>query len=250
MTSTPGRFCLPPLIFSDAIRFFWDQRARQGATATGGEGQAVNVRGGKHLDGVQASIVQLMLDHGVPSRDIFSNCALHKTGNLRLPGYFRPAKQWDLLVVRKGHLLAAMELKAQVGPSFGNNANNRAEEAIGSAEDLWTAYREGAFLNSPEPWLGYLFVLEDHQDSRKPGTTIRAHFDVFPEFDKSSYSKRYEILCRKLVLERKYSSACFLMSERPQSRSSIGGSETAERLGARSTMPTSNQPDVGRHGLH
>ena len=84
---------------------------------------------------MQASIVTLMIDHGVPASDIFTNCALHKTGKLELPGFFRPTKQWDLLVVRDQHLLAAMELKAQVGPSFGNNFNNRTEEAMGSALD-------------------------------------------------------------------------------------------------------------------
>ena len=29
-----------------------------------------------------------------------------------------------------------------------------------------------------------------------------------------SYAKRYELFCRKLVLERLYDSACFLMSNR------------------------------------
>ncbi len=32
-----------------------------------------------------------------------------------------------------------------------------------------------------------------------------------------SYSKRYELLCRRLVLERLYSSACFLMATNDKS---------------------------------
>ena len=216
MSTPPDGFRIPPGVFTDAIHFFWDQRSRQAANARGGEGQGRNVRGGMHLDGVQASIVTLMIDHGVPASDIFTNCALHKTGKLELPGFFRPTKQWDLLVVRDQHLLAAMELKAQVGPSFGNNFNNRTEEAMGSALDLWTAYREGAFLQSPLPWLGYLFLLEDHPKSTVPVRNTRPHFEVFREFHGASYAKRYELFCRKLVLERKYSSACFLMSKRPQ----------------------------------
>ena len=168
MASTPRGFRIPPGIFADAIQYFWDQRSRQAANARGGEGQGRNVRGGMHLDGVQAAIVTLMIDHGVPAGDIFTNCALYKTGRLELPGFFRPTKQWDLLAVRDGRLLAAMELKAQVGPSFGNNFNNRTEEAMGSALDLWTAYREHAFRNSPQPWLGYLFLLEDHAKSTAP----------------------------------------------------------------------------------
>jgi hypothetical protein len=36
----------------------------------------------------------------------------------------------------KGSLVATVEVKSQVG-SFGNNFNNRVEEAIGSATDFW-----------------------------------------------------------------------------------------------------------------
>lgn len=62
-----------------------------------------------------------------------------------LPGYFRQSKLWDLQVTFKGELIAVIELKSHVGPSFGNNFNNRAEEAIGSAHDFWAAYRDGVF---------------------------------------------------------------------------------------------------------
>ena len=65
MSSTPAGFHIPPAIFADAIRYFWAQRDRQAASAHGGEGQGRNVRGGRHLDEVQASIVSLMIDHGV-----------------------------------------------------------------------------------------------------------------------------------------------------------------------------------------
>lgn len=243
MSSTPAGFSIPPAIFADAIRYFWAQRDRQAASAHGGEGQGRNVRGGRHLDEVQASIVSLMIDHGVPPSDIFSNCELHKTGKLELPGFFRPTKQWDLLVVRDGHLLAAMELKAQVGPSFGNNFNNRTEEAIGSATDLWTAYRENAFLHSPQPWLGYLFLLEDDETSKRPVRNPQPHFEVFGEFHDASYAKRYELLCRKLVLERKYSSACFLMSQRPQPATA---SSNTIRSAPRDDLLTAGSPHVGR----
>lgn len=216
-----GGFNIPSNIFSDAITYFWEQRDRQAADASGGEGQGRSVRGGMHLDGVQAAIVTLMLDHGVPAKDIFANCALHKTGKLELPGFFRPTKQWDLLVVRDARLLAVMELKAQVGPSFGNNFNNRTEEAMGSALDLWTAYRENAFQQSPQPWLGYLFLLEDHEKSTSSVRNPEPHFPVFEEFRAASYAKRYELFCRKLVLERKYNSACFLMSKRPEPHSTV-----------------------------
>ncbi len=219
MASTSDRFHIPSLVFEDAVRYFWAQRDIQ--TASVGSRQEHDARGGRHLDGVQLAIVKLMVDHGVSLGDIYFNSAQQRIGRkLGLPGYFRPAKQWDLLVIRDEKLLAAMELKAQVGTSIGNNFNNRAEEAIGSAEDLWTAYREHAFGLAPQPWLGYLFILEEHRHSTNPvRVASRPHFKVFSEYEGSSYAKRYELLCRKLVLERKYSSACLLMSKRPASGS-------------------------------
>ena len=101
---------------------------------------------------------------------------------LELPGFFRPTKEWDLVVVKDGTLIAAIEAKSQVGPSFGNNFNNRTEEAMGSALDLWTAYREGAYLDSPQPFLGYFFMLEDCAASSHPVSVKEPHFKVFPEF--------------------------------------------------------------------
>jgi hypothetical protein len=38
------------------------------------------------------------------------------------------------------------------------------------------------------------------------------YFKVDPAFEKASYSKRYELLARRLVLERVYSAACLLMA--------------------------------------
>lgn len=38
------------------------------------------------------------------------------------------------------------------------------------------------------------------------------HFKVFEEFRNSSYAKRYELFCRRLVLERHYDSAAFFLS--------------------------------------
>ena len=83
------------------------------------------------------------------------------------PGWYRPEKKWDLLVVADGQLLAGIEFKSQVG-SFGNNYNNRTEEAIGSATDIWAAYREGAFKPSARPWLGYMMLLEEAPGSMRP----------------------------------------------------------------------------------
>ena len=91
------------------------------------------------MDGFAALIRDLVHGNGLTTADIhFQRRAL------TLPGFFRPTKLWDILILNHGSLVAALEFKSQVGPSFGNNFNNRAEEAIGTASDFWTAYREGA----------------------------------------------------------------------------------------------------------
>lgn len=138
--------------------------------------------------------------------------SLHTNTRLELPGWFRAEKKWDLLVVYKRRLIAAMELKSQVGPSFGNNFNNRSEEAIGSATDLWAAFREGAFQPSARPWLGYLMLLEQAAGSTRPVAVSEPHYRVFPDFREASYARRYELLLTKLVRDRLYDSACLLLS--------------------------------------
>jgi hypothetical protein len=105
-----------------------------------------------------------------------------------------------------------VEFKSQVG-SFGNNFNNRTEEALGNATDLLTAYREGAFQGSMKPWLGYFMLLEDAPGSTKPVKVDEPHFPVFPEFRESSYEQRYCIFCQKLIRERLYDAACVLLSD-------------------------------------
>ena len=193
-----------------AIQHFWRTRSKQSraqgrATGARDAGERTAVTGGRQLDGFINLVRDLLCENGLPKAQVFCREASE------LPGWYRPEKQWDLLVIVDGHLLACIEFKSQVG-SFGNNYNNRAEEAIGNATDLLAAYREGAFRPANRPWIGYVMLLEDAPGSTHPVRTVEPHFAVFPEFKDSSYEKRYAILLTKLVRERLYDSACFLMS--------------------------------------
>jgi len=194
----------------EAVAHYWrtrsTQRKRQQQTGKLDQGLRGAVTGGAQMDGFIRLFTDLICDAGVMRECLFCERALE------LPGFFRPTKEWDLVVVKDGTLIAAIEAKSQVGPSFGNNFNNRTEEAMGSALDLWTAYRDGAYLTSPQPFLGYFFMLEDSPASTHPVRVNEPHFKVFPEFVGSSYARRYELFCRKLVLERHYTSSAFLMS--------------------------------------
>lgn len=197
---------------ANAVQQFWstreEQSSRQSVSGRLDQGSRGSVTGGKQMDGFVAVVRDTLIACGLSSDSI------HTNSRLELPEFYRPEKKWDLVVVENSTLLAVVEFKSQIGPSFGNNFNNRTEEAIGSAQDVWTAYREGAFSTSQRPWMGYLMLLEDCPKSRSPVAVRQPHFPVFPEFLDSSYSERYQLLMTKLVRERLYDSACFLLSAR------------------------------------
>lgn len=218
-------------IFREAVLAFWDMRERQRKEqelrAVTDQGSRGAVTGGQQMIGFITTIGEHLVRAGLLPSDVHV-----RSGVTPLPGFYRPTKQWDIVVVHNGELLAAIELKSQVG-SFGNNFTNRTEEAVGSASDLWLAYREGKFGNQPAPWLGWLMVLESAPKSLAPIRVKEPHFDVFPEFSGASYAKRYEILCRKLVLERQYTAACLLLTRRGQARDRVNYDEPAEDLSAK-----------------
>ncbi len=194
----------------EAVRYFWNTRVQQSTRQSRDDrdrGSRGAVTGGKQMDGFVRLVRKFLIEARVPE-----NCiAIDK--RIELPGWFRAEKKWDLVIVHKNELLAAVEFKSQIGPSFGNNFNNRTEEALGSATDIWAAYREGAFKPSSRPFLGYLMLLEDCDRSRTAVKTVSPHFPVFPEFNGASYRERYAILIEKLLRDRLYDGACFLLSD-------------------------------------
>lgn len=197
----------------EAVQAFWGNRevARKKQIESGNadHGERAGVTAGKNMDGFIALILDVISANGL------AHAGTHqKRAVLTLPGFFRPTKLWDLLVIHKGELVAAIELKSQVGPSFGNNFNNRAEEAIGTAHDFWTAYREGAFGRQPRPFVGWLMLVEDAHKSRSSVMDRSPHFPVLEEFKGASYLQRYDLLCQKLMQERLYATASVIASSR------------------------------------
>lgn len=197
----------------EAVKAFWGNReaARQKQIESGraDQGERAGVTAGKNMDGFLALVLDIIKANGLAHAEIHRKKAM-----LTLPGYFRPTKLWDLLVIHKGELIAAIELKSQVGPSFGNNFNNRTEEAIGTAHDLWTAFREEAFGKQPRPFVGWLMMVEDAPSSRSSVRDSSPHFPVFEEFKGASYLQRYDLLCQRLVQEQLYTTAAVIAAER------------------------------------
>jgi hypothetical protein len=183
------------------------QAARQAAGGKVDAGTRGQATGGAHLDAMAQLLEELFIGAG------FSPSAVRRRTGIELPGYYRPTKKWDLVVVDGKLLVAAIELKSQAGPSFGNNFNNRVEEALGSAVDVWAAYEKGIF-GPVRPWLGYLFLLEDCEQSTAKKDPVTPVFPLDPEFTMTSYMDRYRILCRRLVRERLYDAACLVTSSR------------------------------------
>lgn len=219
-----------------AVKLFWTSRKKavkkQKAGGKTDQGERSAVTGGNNMNGFIDLVVDIVHANGLAHADIMLKRRL-----LPLPGFFRPTKLWDLLVMNEGRLIAAVEFKSHVGPSFGNNANNRCEEALGTAVDLWTAFREGAFGESQRPFVGYLTLLEDAPASRAPVKDTSVNFPLFPEFRDASYADRYNILCKKLVSESLYTAATVILSPRTSSKSGAY-SEMSDTTGLKTFVRT------------
>lgn len=205
---------------SAAIKTYWDTRSAQDRNqgkkdGARDQGNRSAVTGGAQLNGFIELIRSIVVECGVPNADV-------QTKQTVIPGFYRPSKDWDLVVVSGGILLATIEVKSHAGPSFGNNFNNRVEEALGNATDFWAAYQQGAFKPSARPFLGYLMLLEEDSGSIAPvRERKRPLFPVFKEFVESSYAERYQLFCQKVVRDRLYDAACLLLSNRAAGRQGV-----------------------------
>ena len=197
--------------YSAAVQTYWRVRRQQAQKQRDlglvlDAGNRSEVTGGQHMDALVDVARSIVIDAGLQESHILLK------QKLELPGHFRPEKRWDLLVVVDGLLLVAIEFKAIAG-SFGNNMNNRSEEAIGSAKDFWVAYREGRFgLDAPRPLLAFLFMLKDCEEVHSPVRPKQPHFAVDDPFKEASYSDRAKLLLHRLRAERLYDTACLTLS--------------------------------------
>lgn len=195
---------------SDAVQYYWETRSGQGEAQRESEdstrGRRAEVLGGQQMDSFAGLVEDIVVDAGVPRESVKHD--YHAT----LPGYFRHEKEWDTAVVHDGELLAVVEYKSQAS-SFGNNLNNRAEEALGNNTDLIEAYEEGVFAPSPQPFIGYLMLMADNEESRNTPQVREANFEVDDEFRDASYVDRMELLCLRMVRKRLVNNAAFILSD-------------------------------------
>lgn len=202
-----------------AIAAYWaakdEQRAAAEAVSSTAEGSAKAVRGGGHFNPVANLLARFFTDAGYPAESIAASGV--KTV---LSAYFRPNKAWDLVVVHKGVLVAAIELKALGGPSYGNNYNNRVEEALGNAVDVAHANR-AQLVGKEKPWLGYFFLLDDSPEARQPREPrTNPMLPIPPEWPVLSFRERFSLTGRRLVEEGLYDAVCYVSASASQPKPS------------------------------
>lgn len=174
------------LEISNAVEWYWETLSNQADNQKDSEktarGRRAQVLGGAQMDGFAGLIEDALVDAGLPRDDV-----LHDH-DATLPGFFRATKRWDIAVVHKGDLLAVIELKS-IASSFGNNLNNRIEEALGNNVDL-----------------------ADTEKTRSSVTVREPNFEVEDEFKGASYLDRAELLCSRLVRKGIVDSCSFITS--------------------------------------
>ncbi|MFI7028367.1 PaeR7I family type II restriction endonuclease [Microbispora rosea] len=189
-----------------AVEAFWNTRGAQAAALEdqGRAGGAARANG--HMSSITRLVAQEFLDAGIAD-----HCIIERQPYL--PGYYRVRKQWDLVVICDGILVAAIEFKSQVG-SVGKNINNRFEEALGTATDTHAAQTKNAAYGEVPPWLGYVFVLEETSETEQENRSVNALFPTDPTFKGMSYNQRYQEMVKRFIGDGVYQAGWFIASKR------------------------------------
>src|SRR3546814_11961966 len=127
-----------------AVEAFWLSRGSSQVTRSQG-GSRDAVVGGKNMNGFIDLVARVVVHCGLPEQSVHT-----RKSRVVLSGFFRATMNWDVLVIHERRLLGIFEFKSQVG-SISNNFNNRSEEVIVSAADLWVAHHHGASSAGPRP---------------------------------------------------------------------------------------------------
>lgn len=193
----------------DAVDAFWDVRRSQARQSRDqgvlNPGLRAEVTGGRHLDELQALIVRVFVDAGIPAH-------MMDVKKRPIAGYFRRDKSWDIVVMVEDRVVGIIELKSMAGPSGGKNFNNRTDEALGQAMDVWKAVERGLIDTPLRPWLGYFMLIEDTDAFNAPVKARRPVWDPDRVFDRSSYATRYAIFFERMVRERLLDAACVVLA--------------------------------------
>ena len=187
-----------------AVSLFWTKRADQLAALPDGGLAGGAARAAGHMNGIRDLVASIFVDAGMPENSI--------TKEPFLPGYYRARKRWDMAVKYKGSLVAALEFKSQVG-SVRKNQNNRFEEALGTGADTWAAQRKNQAYGEIPPWLGYVFVLREDEETESKMHKLSALFNVDPIFEGMSPNERYQTMLSRFMGDNVYQAGWFITTK-------------------------------------
>jgi Restriction endonuclease XhoI len=187
-----------------AVSLFWTTRADQMAALADGGVAGGAARAAGHMNGIRDLVKSIFIDSGMPEDSIVYEPFL--------PGFYRARKRWDMAVKYKGALVAGLEFKSQVG-SVGKNINNRFEEALGSGTDTWAAQTKLAAYGEVPPWLGYVFVLREDEETECPDRPTGALFPADPAFSGMSYNQRYQEMLKRFIGDNIYQAGWFITTK-------------------------------------
>ncbi len=169
-------------------------------------GTRSQVTAGKHLDEVVGMMAGELIGFAAGNGSVF-----YGKNGVDIPGWFRASKQWDILAFKGDQLIAGIELKS-VSSSYGNNLNNRLEEAIGEAVDAKFANDRGLINHVIPPLMCYALIVKKEKESesirKNPSSS---HFPVDPVFEGTSYLDRFRIMCERLRREGIYGAVWFVI---------------------------------------
>jgi hypothetical protein len=177
--------------------------------ADGKSDTGAQARNAKHMQSIAMFVRQMFVDAGLPEADV--------TVDSVIPGYYRRSKNWDVVAMHKGQLVGVVELKSQAS-SPGNNANNRIEEAIGSAVDA-KAVQEltGAFGNLGV-WAAWCMTFNRDAESGNPIelTAVQKNRLRLPlndsAFDNMTYAKQYATAVERFIAQKVYDAGWMLIT--------------------------------------
>jgi Restriction endonuclease XhoI len=229
-----------------AVALYWQVRQSQaeGSRDAGviNTGLRAEVTGGRHLDALELLLVEVLVDAGMPATVL-------EVKRRPVPGYFRRDKSWDIVVTVQDRVLAIVELKSIVGENPGQNFNNRTDEALGQAMDIWKAVERGIIDSPLRPWLGYFMLIEDNEAWNRVSAGRRAVWPADPAFNETSASDRAAIFFDRMVRERLLDAACVVMANRTTGevrykRDSLGFQSFAAAMFGRCLQFKATNPDL------
>lgn len=92
-------------LFHAAVQHWWTSKETAEITKSQGGTRDVNLHG-KTMDGFAAVIRDFLVGLGVKPEHVFARGHLTKTPSI-LPSYFRPSKNWDVVVIGNSRFHAA-----------------------------------------------------------------------------------------------------------------------------------------------